>query len=156
MPGIGIGKVKIGMSASQVTKVLGSDRAVVGHDTYRGARYVEYGWGTFSPWTVTFRRRGATLHAVQVGYSLRAQQTPRKVGVGSTLQQVARAYPHAVCGYYALLIASANGSQTVFKFDPNNPHPTGKPAPLDHAFWVVQVFVREPFKPQPEFAHRCR
>jgi hypothetical protein len=105
---------------------------------------------------VTFRYRGGALRAVQVSYSLRGQRTPSRIGVGSTLQQVARAYPHAVCGYFALLVVSPNGVQTVFKFNALNPHPTGKPAPLDYEYWVSQVVVRQPFRPQPEFAKRCR
>ncbi len=155
VPGVGIGKVTLGMTAAQVKAMLGGSYLVDEKTTVGGIRYVKYGWD-FSTWAVMFRQRGGTLRAVQVETTLRGQRTPKKIGVGSTLQQVARAYPHAVCGYYALLIVSRNGVQTVFKFDALHPRPTGKPAPLDVAYHVSEVLVRQPFRPQPEFSARCR
>jgi hypothetical protein len=155
VPGVGIGKVTLGMTATQVKTILGGSYLVDEKTTVQGIRYVKYGWD-FSTWAVMFRQRGETLRAVQVETTLRGQQTPKRIGVGSTLQQVARAYPHAVCGYYALLIVSRNGGQTVFKFDALHPRPTGKPSPLDVAYHVSEVVVRQPFRPQPEFRARCR
>jgi hypothetical protein len=156
VPGVGIGKVKVGLTLAQVQKALGGKYEYVNERSrVAGRQYLEAGWD-FGGWTIGFLRRGGTYRVAEVGHTLRGQRTAKRIGVGSSLQQVARTYPYAVCGYYALLIVSPNGVQTVFKLDRKHPHPTNKPAPLDVEYRVSEVVVRQPFRPQPEFAPRSR
>ena len=104
-PGVGIGKVRIGMTRAQVERVLGHGELLSERAPVAGTTYLEYGWD-FASWSVGFVRHGKTLRASQVGTSLRAQRTRSGVGVGSTFRAVARAYPQAVCRNYYVSMGS--------------------------------------------------
>src|SRR5580765_3963970 len=82
-PGVGIGKVKLGMTKAQVVRALGKDYVV----NESGASFTELGWN-FSSWSV--RLRGG--RAVEVGTLLQSQKTTKRVGPGTFWLKLVKAY----------------------------------------------------------------
>jgi hypothetical protein len=122
-PGVGIGKVRLGMSEAQVRKALGRPSYVAKREQRGfGSQYLELGWD-FAAWTVGFEGRAGQLRVVNVATSL-ASQRARKVGPGATVPAVVKAFPSVRCSDRRLrnsvfhgrwLTARApNGRQTVF------------------------------------------
>jgi hypothetical protein len=74
-PGVGIGKVKLGMAKAQVVHVLGHEYIVNG----RSSNSVELAWN-FASWSVTF----VGNRAAQVAVSVSSQKTAAGVGPGSS------------------------------------------------------------------------
>jgi len=70
-PGVGIGKLRLGMTLAQVAKSLGPYSTVDERSRVAGSPYLEVGWN-FGTWTVGFLRG----QVVFVGTTLRAQRTP--------------------------------------------------------------------------------
>ncbi len=103
--GVGIGKVKVGMTRAQVERILGKDEFFNGRTTVDGTTYIEYGWN-FGTWSVGFLGRGDTYRVAQVATDLRAQRTPERIGVGSAFRAVVRAYPQAICRSYYVNMGS--------------------------------------------------
>jgi hypothetical protein len=97
VPGVGIGKVKLGMTQAQVEKVLGKDHLVNARATVGGSAYRELAWN-FSTWSVGFLRQGTTWRAVQVETTLSPQRTLAGIGVSSPFKQVVREYSQVFCG----------------------------------------------------------
>jgi hypothetical protein len=161
-PGVGIGRVKIGMTERQVEKELGRDFLVNERTTVRGSPYRELGWN-FSSWSVGILRAGATWRVIQVATTVRSQRTlTSKIGAGSTFKSVIRAFPHVICGVhyapptavqpprYALLVAHKGGQQTVFW--------VGTASRSGVGIWrVTETTVRESFRPLDTFGpgHEC-
>src|ERR671917_500620 len=82
-PGVGVGKLRVGMTLAQVRRHLGRPEAVSARKRLGfGVRYVEYQWG-FATWTVGFQGRADALRAVRVGTTLRRERTRTGLGVGS-------------------------------------------------------------------------
>ena len=96
-PGVGIGRVRLGMTKAEVVRALGRPQ-LVNRRLERGfsSRYVEYAWD-YTRWTVGFAGRGDDLRVTKVATTLRAQRTPRRIGVGSRVREILRAYPNAAC-----------------------------------------------------------
>jgi len=151
-PGVAIGKVKLGMTATQVKKALGRDYLLNTSKTVNGKRYVEYGWD-YTRWTVTFVQQGRKLRVVQVGTSVRTQRTRQGIGPGSTWRSLVRAYPNGICaqnnhppggGAVEYLVQHPSGTQTIYWL----------PGPRDYgAVWhVVDVRVRTRWEVLPWFA----
>ncbi len=82
-PGVGIGKVRLGMTQSQVKKALGSGFIISGRATVGGAQYVELAWN-FSSWAVDLVKVGGTFKAVQVATTLRAQRRRQDWGLDTS------------------------------------------------------------------------
>jgi hypothetical protein len=97
VPGVGIGKVKIGMTQAQVVRVLGKDYVVNSRATVGGAAYRELAWN-FASWSVGLLRTGSTWRVVQVETTLRPQRTTSGNGVGSPFKRIASEYPELLCG----------------------------------------------------------
>ena len=160
-PGVGIGKVELGMTARQVTKAMGRDFIVNNRKNFAGVHYVEYGWD-FAHWTVTFAQRDGTLRAVQVATDVHDQRTTKKVGYGTLWRALLRAYPGGRCafgdhyspfGYYLeYLVAHRSGTQTLFTL---NGVARGVPSRLVN-YKVVEVRVRKPFEPYEEFGSQAQ
>jgi hypothetical protein len=93
--GVGIGKVRMGMTRGQVEHLLGRDHLAGTRSSVAGATYVELGWnfGTFSVGFVGGR-------AVQVETTLKGEKTREGIGVGSSFKAAARSYPQAICTFY--------------------------------------------------------
>jgi hypothetical protein len=150
-PGVGIGKVKLGMTAAgQEDAWQGLRGQLV--EGVNGKRYVEYGWD-FSRWTTTFVQEGRTLRVVQIGTSLWAQKTVKRIGPGSTWRALVRGYPTGICatnnqpGHGALaeyLVQQPSGTQTIY-FVP-------EPTQADGPWRVLWVHVRTRWAVLPEFA----
>jgi hypothetical protein len=91
-PGIGIGKVRLGMTLAQVERALGKPMLLNRNlDRGFGIRYKEYGWD-WTSWRVGFVGRPGHLRVVRVATSVRTQRTREGIGVGSTTKQLARHY----------------------------------------------------------------
>jgi hypothetical protein len=97
VPGVGIGKVKLGMTKAQVARVLGKDYLVNDRATVGGATYRELAWN-FASWSVGFLRTGATWRVIQVETTVRPQRTAAGIGVASPFKEVVRRHPGVFCG----------------------------------------------------------
>jgi hypothetical protein len=94
---VGIGGIRLGMSLADVVDVLGRPTLVNRRRDYGfGSRYIEYDWG-YARWTVGFAGRGNALRVVKIGTTVRAERTPKRVGIGSLVRELLRAYPRAGC-----------------------------------------------------------
>ena len=158
-PGVGIGKVKLGMTKAQVLRALGKDYVV--NDTTPA--YTELGWN-FSSWTVRLRDG----RAVEVGTALQSQKTTKRVGPGTLWLKLVKAYPGGACtfadvqtsldGILEYLVAHKGGTQTLFTLHPWPPRAYYGASPK--TFFVTSVAVRTHYQAQPEFAgdyqYRCR
>ena len=165
-PGVGIGKVKLGMTLTQVKHVLGADAIVNDRETVNGSDYLELGWN-FSAWAVGFVRHGSTYRAVHVTTALRAQRTTTGIGPGAFWLKLARAYPGGVCtflltgssGGLEYLVPHRGGTQTIFFLKPWPPE-SGQYGVTQKTYSVISVAVRTPYEARPEFArdypYRCR
>jgi hypothetical protein len=145
-PGVGIGKVELGMTKKQVAKALGRYRFV----NERDGSHLSVGWG-FGEWTVDF----VGDHVVQVATTLAAQRTRNGIGPGTTWRQLVRAYPGGRCGatYLGLsiaaelLVAHRGGTQTIYVLPRPRQHTAA------HRTWrVTEVHVRTPFERLQEFS----
>jgi hypothetical protein len=151
-PGVGIGKVKLGMTKTQVVRALGKDSIV----NERSSGYLELAWN-YSSWRVGFARG----RVVQVATSIRSQRTPKGVGVGASWRRVLRAYPGGACTLVPgsgaesaeYLVGHRGGTQTLYIFTLPRVVYAAPPA-------VIEVAVRSRFRPLPEFAvnwpYHCR
>lgn len=142
-PGVGVGKVKLGMTRAQVVRALGKDYIV----NNRTASSVELAWN-FASWAVTLIGN----RAVQIAVTAPSQKTPSGAGPGSTWRQLVRAYPHGVCttapysllGVVEYLVPHKGGTQTIYLLPFRRSVAAGP--------WrVSEVRVRTPFKRLPEF-----
>ncbi len=145
-PGVGIGKVKLGMTKAQAERFLGRDPLV----NAREGSYTEFAW-QFGAWTVGFQAG----RAVQISISLASQRTRKGIGVGTKWRAVIRAYPGGRCAWNVndlqnlramwpeYLVGHGGGSQTLYVFKPvvNGSLPA-----------IREVVVRKTFRPLPEFA----
>lgn len=96
-PGVGIGKVRLGMTQAQVFRTLGRPSVVNRRLNFGfGTRYVEYDWG-FGTWTVGLTGRRGDLRVTKIGTTLRRERTARRVGIDSTPRALLRAFPNASC-----------------------------------------------------------
>jgi len=152
-PGIGIGKIRLGMTRTQVAKTLGPSTTVDEHSRVSGAPYKQVGW-PFSAWSVGFLRG----RVVFVSTTLRTQRTPGGIGQGTTAQKLLKAYPNGLCGLkHALLylVTQPSGTQTIFRFGWTYERlPSGLTRRVTR---VDEVWVRTRFRPIEEFApeNRC-
>ncbi len=162
-PGVGIGKVKLGMTPAQVKAKLGKDFLVNERATVGGAPYFELGW-SFSSWTVAFVKHGGTFRAVRVATTERSQKTSKGVGPGTYWLALVHAYPHGVCtfgssavglpsenkiGFFLeYLVPHAVGTQTIYLLKEVYNETTQQVA----NYRVLEVHVRTPFVAIPEFA----
>ncbi len=126
-PGVGIGRVKLGMSATQVKRAMGTGFLVNKRRTINGVRYVELGWD-FDSWAVTFVQRGKTLRVAQVSTTVRSQKTAKGIGLATSWRKVVAAYPSGHCAfgnpfgpnalsyYLEYLVPHEGGTQTIYTF----------------------------------------
>jgi hypothetical protein len=83
--GRAIGKLRIGMTLTEVRGLLGRERAINVREARgrAGYDYLELDWD-YGWWTAGFMRKpGGTFRAVLVGTGQRAQRTPEGFGLGS-------------------------------------------------------------------------
>jgi hypothetical protein len=101
-PGVGIGKVRLGMTLAQVRRGLG--RPMFVNRNVRlgfGRRYVEYAWD-YGWWLVGFEQRRGRLRAVRIEARAGTERTANGIGWGTRLREVLRRYPNARCRSYVL------------------------------------------------------
>jgi hypothetical protein len=159
-PGVGIGKVKLGMTLAQVKHVLGPGAIVNDRETVNGSPFVELGWN-FNAWTVGI----LGSRAVSVATALRGQRTATRIGPGTFWLKLVKAYPGGVCTFpeergsgLEYLVPHKGGTQTIFQMH-IWPARAGYYGITAKTWFVVSVSVREPYQPRPEFAkdypYRC-
>ena len=143
-PGVGIGKLRVGMTLVQVRRILGRPYAVSARRRLGfGLQYVEYQWN-LAAWTVGFQGRAGRLRAVRVATTLGRERTREGLGVQSRIRDVVRAYPRATCSSAAggrsdlalwVTIVSPRGVRTIFAADDNGGPGRGR---------IVEVMVQQP------------
>ncbi len=171
-PGVGIGKVKLGMTRAQVERALGKDFLVNRRASIGGSQYMELGWN-FSSWSVGFLKSGRTYRVSQVGTTLWAQRTTKGIGPGTLWRKLVRTYPGGLCttdgnslalpgqniigGYLEYLVPRKGGTQTIYMLQ-GLYEDKADPTKVTH-YRVFEVHVRTPFYRLPEFApdfpYRC-
>jgi hypothetical protein len=160
-PGVGIGKIKLGMTLGQVKKILGSPQTVNRRTQVPGKRgYVEYGWDFSTLW-VGFVNTKGVLHAVLVGTDLRSQGRLGGVGIGTVREELKRKLPVVSCAptnyqtgagsYYRVseakrldycLFGPASGRVTVFDVYTDPGKDCQPQWTYEHCTWYVkQVLV---------------
>jgi len=95
-PGVGIGKVRLGMTLAQVRKAMGRPMYARGTSAGFGRLLIEYSYW-MDGYTVFLLRSGKRTRVVSVQTTLRAERTPAGLGVGSTESQLRRAYRDLRC-----------------------------------------------------------
>jgi hypothetical protein len=146
-PGVGIGRVKLGMTIAQVKHSLGRDYLV--NSRKRG--YLELGWN-FGSWTVGFKSGRVVL----VSTTVPAQRTQAGAGPGALWLRVVLAYPGGRCTFKLVnyfwrveyLVRHRGGTQTLFVFRDIFNRAKGKLT----GYSVLEVSVRTPYERLPEFA----
>jgi hypothetical protein len=152
-PGVGIGKVRLGMTLVQVQRALGQ-QFVVNRRVRRGfgVTYAELGWD-YGWWRVGFLVRRGRYRVVLVGTVERREHTRAGVGVGtseSTLQRrmrvscnrnVRRPYREPTLTWYRYCTAGPTGGrQTIFLI-----RCTASGLYSCPSYVVGEVVIREPF-----------
>lgn len=147
-PGVGIGKVKLGMTATQAKKALGENYIVNERKSVNGAVYLELAWN-YTEWTVGLLANRVVL----VGTTLRSHRTPTKIGAGSTATQVVRAYPLGRCVVapalrppLAYIVSHKGGTQTMFRFTTYVPKVNQVPLAQKAVLKVFEINVRRPYE----------
>ena len=161
-PGVGIGKIKLGMTPRQVESRLGSTHILNAHDD----AYAEWAWN-FGTWTVGFQRG----RVVQVATTVRAQQTSKRVGPGTTAARLVEVFPGGRCTHavafgsttplgspnfwrnYGMeyLVAHRGGGQTIFVLHHKKIETPDQPFHSSETQVVTEVYVRTAFRSLPEF-----
>jgi len=95
-PGVGIAKLRLGMTEAQVRRAMGRPRFVVPRQASFGLRSVEYQYG-FADYTVRLAGPRGRLRAVRVGTTLVRERTPSGVGVGSAERAILRVHRSLRC-----------------------------------------------------------
>ena len=91
-PGVGIGKVKLGMTIAQVRAAWGPARARTLETQPRGSREIELQYD-FAAYTVRLVGRPKRERVVSVATTLRREKTHQGVGVGPFEQRLRRQIP---------------------------------------------------------------
>ena len=89
-PGVGIGKVRLGMTQAQVRRALGRHTVVNRRERRFGSLYLELAYD-YSAYTVGFFGAPGRLRVVSVATSLRRERTRSGLGVGTSLRALRRA-----------------------------------------------------------------
>ena len=156
-PGMGIGKVRLGMTLAQVRGAVGRPQYVnrrlrVGF----GRTYVEYAWD-HRFLTVGFFVRGGQLRAARISTTSPRERTREGLGRGSRPRDIARRYRDATCRYKYppgvewITVVHPNGRQTMFVVELDGIGPVRRR--------VFEVVVKESFPeywatPSP-YDHAC-
>jgi hypothetical protein len=161
-PGVGIGKIKLGMTPRQVEDRLGSAHILNAHDD----AYAEWAWN-FGRWTVGFQ----VGRVVQVATTVRAQQTSKRVGPGTTAAKLVAVFPGGRCTHAVAfgsttplgspnfwrnygteyLVAHKGGGQTIFVLHHKKIETPDQPFHSSDTQVVTEVYVRTAFRSLPEF-----
>lgn len=90
-PGIGIGKVRLGMTPAQLRAAMGRPLAVLPRDASFGRQAVEWQYG-YGAYTVRLEGRGTALRVAAVTTTVRTERTSQGFGVGTPESRVERAF----------------------------------------------------------------
>ena len=95
-PGVGIGKVRLGMTQAQVRRALGRHTVVNVRERRFGLTYLELAYD-YSAYTVGFFGAPGKLRVVSVATSLRRERTRSGLGPGTSLRSLRRALRGEQC-----------------------------------------------------------
>jgi hypothetical protein len=122
-PGIGIGKVRLGMTQAQVRRALGRHTVVNLRERRFGLTYLELAYD-YSAYTVGFFGAPGKLRVVSVATSLRRERTRNGLGPGTSLRALRRALRGERCrrrpivtsiGYHTeCSVFTRSGARTTF------------------------------------------
>ncbi len=148
-PGVGIGKVRLGMKLAGVEKALGHYEVVNERTTADGASYLEVGW-EFGRWTVGII--GGKV--VKVATTARAQRTPKRIGPGSTWRALVNAYPGGTCWFlpragrpsFKYVVSHKPGLETIYRLQEHQTRENWVPVAGKVTIYEVEVRSR----PLPE------
>ena len=160
VPGQQIGKVRLGMTFTQVQRFLGRPTVVNRRVRSGFGRYVEYDWG-WGEWTVGFSGTGSTLRVSLVATGLSRERTREGIGVGVLERRVVGAYrrrglrcpkvvvergqPPFPYEYTVCRLVARNGATTYFRDGCAVPCRSGR-EPV-----VIEVVIRGRGAPRPEY-----
>jgi hypothetical protein len=146
-PGVGIGKVRLGMTLAQVRAALGPHTLVNKRQRLGfGQQYLELDWD-YGQWLVGLIGRPNRMRVVRIGTLKRTERTARGVGIGTRIQQVRRVFPNARCLTYSrsrMEIRHRNGSRTRFFIE------TDPARYLSAPFVVYDIWIDTPNAPRLE------
>src|SRR5438270_7738165 len=77
--GVGIGKIRVGMTRAQVGRVFGNGAVVNARAKIGASDYVQLAWN-FGTQSVGFLKHGPTYRVTEVATSLRGQRTTAGIG----------------------------------------------------------------------------
>jgi hypothetical protein len=89
--GVGIGKVKLGMSLKQVRAAWGRPQAVIAETNERGARTLELQY-EYAAYVVTLVGQPRQERVVSIGTTLAKERTSQGLGVGSFERRLQRTF----------------------------------------------------------------
>jgi hypothetical protein len=123
-PGVGIGKVRLGMTQAQVRRALGQRHAIVNVRERRfGLVYLELAYD-YSAYTVGFFGAPGKLRVVSVATSLRSERTRNGLGPGTSLRALRRVLRGERCRRRTVVtfvgfqtecsVLAASGARTTF------------------------------------------
>jgi hypothetical protein len=95
-PGVGIGKLRLGMTKAQVRGLLGRPRVNMRRRAGFGSFVVDYEYG-YAEYSIRFFGQAGLLRATRVGTTLWRERTRRGLGVATLERVLRRAYPGLRC-----------------------------------------------------------
>ena len=157
-PGVGIGKLRLGMSQADARRVLGKPTFVIARQSGFGLRSVEWQFG-YAEYSVTFVGPRGRLRATRIGTTLVRERTPRRVGVGTRERTLRRVYrslscerlePHGAGTVFLrnnldrdCTLFSPSGRRTIFTTSPGSLGPFLRRGDWETRARVVEVTVAE-------------
>jgi hypothetical protein len=96
VPGVGIGKLKLGMTLRQAERIMGKNYIVNSEGLVDGARYRDLAWN-YASWEAVFLRRGFDWRVIQIETTINHDKTVQGVGVSSSFKSVISGHPGVFC-----------------------------------------------------------
>lgn len=128
-PGVGIGKVRLGMRLEQVRSAWGEPQAVTSRRSGRGARTIELQYD-FAAYVVTLNGPRGRERVVSIGTTIAGERTRDGVGVGTPEARLRRAFGDELrckplarmfMPGYSVPVLAANRRECTLG-DPDDPH----------------------------------
>ena len=105
-PGLGIGKLRLGMTEGEVRRAMGRSWAVVPLRAGFGLRSVEFQYD-LAAYTVRLVGAPGRLRAVRITTVVRKERTRKGIGPGSLERALRRAYPQARCSPLRMAVVAS-------------------------------------------------